>query len=120
MSKRRRPAKMPTRWRSAAAKPAGARTALSSRRRRGASGPKIALVGAGGISFAHLDAYRKAGLDVRVICQRTMARREARRDQYIPTAEVTSDFAACFAAIDIDIVDITTHPRERMRWSKRR
>ena len=30
--------------------------------------PKIALVGAGGISFAHLDAYRAAGFDVAVIC----------------------------------------------------
>ena len=30
--------------------------------------PKIALVGAGGISFAHLDAYRRAGLDVAAIC----------------------------------------------------
>jgi predicted dehydrogenase len=75
--------------------------------------PKIALIGAGGISFAHLDAYRKAGLDVRVICNRTLAKAEARRDQYFPEAEATSDFAAILACPDIDIVDITTHPRER-------
>jgi predicted dehydrogenase len=75
--------------------------------------PRIALVGAGGISFAHLDAYRKAGLDVRVICNRTIAKAQARRDHYFPAAEVTSDFAALLERSDIDIVDITTHPRER-------
>lgn len=75
--------------------------------------PGIALVGAGGISFAHLDAYRKAGLDVRIICNRTLAKAEARRDQYFPKADVTSDFAAVLERPDIDIIDITTHPQER-------
>jgi predicted dehydrogenase len=75
--------------------------------------PGIALIGAGGISFAHLDAYRKAGLDVRVICNRTLTKAEARRDQYFPEAEATSDFAAVLRRPDIDIADITTHPRER-------
>ena len=75
--------------------------------------PRIALIGAGGISFAHLDAYRKAGFDVRVICNRTLAKAEARRDEYFPKAEVTSDFAAVLARGDIDILDITPHPRER-------
>jgi len=77
--------------------------------------PRIALVGAGGISFAHLDAYRTAGFDVRVICNRTLAKAEARRDQYFPQAEATSDFASILRRSDIDIVDITTHPRERLR-----
>ncbi len=75
--------------------------------------PGIALIGAGGISFAHLDAYRTGGFDVRVICNRTLAKAEARRDQYFPQAEATSDFASVLARSDIDIVDITTHPRER-------
>ncbi|MGE3872221.1 MAG: Gfo/Idh/MocA family protein [Parvibaculaceae bacterium] len=75
--------------------------------------PGIALIGAGGISFAHLDAYRKGGFDVRLICNRTLAKAEARRDQYFPKAEATSDFAAVLRRPDIDIVDITTHPRER-------
>ena len=75
--------------------------------------PGIALIGAGGISFAHLDAYRTAGFDVRVICNRTLAKAEARRDQYFPQAEATSDFASVLKRSDIDIVDITTHPLER-------
>lgn len=75
--------------------------------------PGIALIGAGGISFAHLDAYRKAGLDVRLICNRTLTKAAARRDQYFPQAEATSDFVQVLKRSDIDIVDITTHPRER-------
>jgi predicted dehydrogenase len=75
--------------------------------------PRIALIGAGGISFAHLDAYRKAGFDVRVICNRTLAKAEARRDQYFPEAETTSDFTHVLKRSDIDILDIATHPQER-------
>jgi hypothetical protein len=36
--------------------------------------PRIALVGAGGISVAHLAAYREMGLDVVVIANRTLAK----------------------------------------------
>ena len=75
--------------------------------------PGIALVGAGGISFAHLDAYRKAGYDVRVICNRTLCKAVERRDEFFPTADVASDFKEVIGRDDIEIVDITTHPDER-------
>lgn len=75
--------------------------------------PRIALVGAGGISAAHLDAYRAMGLDVAVIANRTLSKAEARRDQYFPDAEATSDVAGTLARDDIDVVDITPHPAER-------
>lgn len=75
--------------------------------------PRIALVGAGGISFAHLDAYRKTGFDVALIYNRTLAKAEARRDAFFPDAEVTDDFAAVLARDDIEVVDITIHPAER-------
>ena len=55
--------------------------------------PRIALVGAGGIAAAHLGAYRAAGFDVAVICNRTLARAEARRDEFFPAAEATDDIA---------------------------
>ena len=76
--------------------------------------PKIALVGAGGISFAHLDAYRKAGFDVAVICGRTLEKAEARRNEFFPQAEVTADFDALLNRGDIGVFDITTHPAERL------
>ena len=43
---------------------------------------------------AHLDAYRTAGFDVAVICSRTLAHAEARRDEFFPDAEATDDIAA--------------------------
>ena len=75
--------------------------------------PRIALVGAGGISAAHLDAYREMGLDVAVIANRTLAKAEARRDEYFPEAEATSDIAGTLTRDDIAVVDITPHPAER-------
>jgi predicted dehydrogenase len=76
--------------------------------------PRIALVGAGGISAAHLDAYRTAKFDVAVICSRTRARAEARRDTYFPEAEATDDVARTLVRDDIAVVDLTTHPAERL------
>ena len=75
--------------------------------------PRIALVGAGGISAAHLAAYRTAGFDVAVVANRTLSRAEARRDEYFPNAEATDDIARTLMRDDIDVVDLTPHPAER-------
>ena len=75
--------------------------------------PRIALVGAGGISGAHLAAYRAAGFDVAVIANRTLARAIARRDEFFPDAEATDDIAGTLARADIAVVDLTPHPEER-------
>jgi predicted dehydrogenase len=76
--------------------------------------PKIALVGAGGISFAHLDAYRRAGLDVAAIVSRTLARAETRRKEFFPDAVATDDFQSLLRRDDIEVFDITPHPVERV------
>ncbi len=73
----------------------------------------IALIGAGGISSAHLDAYRAAGFDVKVIASRTLAHAVARRDAFFPAAEATDDVLGTMARPDIAVVDITTHPEQR-------
>lgn len=69
----------------------------------------IALVGAGGISAAHLDAYRKHGLNVVAIYSRDIARATARRDAYFPACRVTDDYESLLADRDIQVLDITTH-----------
>jgi predicted dehydrogenase len=74
---------------------------------------RIALVGAGGISAAHLDAYRAAGLNVTVIANRTLSKAEARRAEHFPNAEATDDIQKTLTRDDIDVVDITPHPVER-------
>jgi predicted dehydrogenase len=76
--------------------------------------PRIALVGAGGISAAHLEAYRDAGFDVAVICSRTLAKAEARRDAFFPDAEATDDVQRTLTRDDIEVVDLTPHPAERL------
>lgn len=73
----------------------------------------IALIGAGGISSAHLDAYRKAGFNVRVIASRTLVHAEARRDEFFPHAEATDDIAGTIRRPDIAVVDLTPHPDTR-------
>lgn len=73
----------------------------------------IALIGAGGIAAAHLEAYRDAGFDVRVIANRTLSRAVDRRDAFFPQAEATDDIAGTLARPDITVVDITPHPTER-------
>lgn len=74
----------------------------------------IALVGAGGISFAHLDAYRAQGWEVAAILSRDEARARARRDEFFPDAAVMTDYEALLARPDIAIVDLTPHPAERL------
>ncbi len=76
--------------------------------------PRIALVGAGGISAAHLEAYRDMRLDVAVVASRTLARAEARRNEYFPDAEATDDVSHTLARDDIKVVDLTPHPAERL------
>ncbi|MFN0114032.1 MAG: Gfo/Idh/MocA family protein [Paracoccaceae bacterium] len=74
----------------------------------------IALVGAGGISFAHLDAYRAHGFEVAAILSRDEAKARARRDEFFPQAEVMTDYTALLARDDIAVVDLTPHPEERV------
>ncbi len=75
---------------------------------------RIALVGAGGISFAHLDAYRSHGLDVAIILSRDKAKAEARSAEFFPDAEVMTDYAALLRRDDIEVLDLTPHPAERV------
>jgi len=76
--------------------------------------PRIALVGAGGISAAHLDAYAEAGFDVAVIASRTRSKAQARRDEFFPAAEATDDVEGTLRRDDIAVVDLTPHPAERL------
>lgn len=76
--------------------------------------PRIGLIGAGGISAAHLAAYRTAGFHVAVICNRTLAKARSRRDEFFPDAEATDDIQRTLHRDDIAVVDITPHPAERL------
>lgn len=81
--------------------------------------PRIALIGAGGIAFAHLGAYRQAGYDVAIICDQDIARAQARRDEFFPKADVTTTVDDVLGRGDIAVVDIATHPAARVALVER-
>lgn len=75
---------------------------------------KIGLVGCGGIAPYHLCAYAKAGYQVVALCNTTLARAEAMRDEFYPNAAVSTDYRELIARDDIDVLDVATHPVERV------
>jgi predicted dehydrogenase len=76
--------------------------------------PGIGLIGAGGISEHHLKNYRELGLRVIAIADCAVDRAERRAREFYPDAAVYGDVRDLLAREDIEVVDITTHPRERL------
>jgi predicted dehydrogenase len=79
----------------------------------------IALVGAGGVSAAHLDAYRAHGLNVASICSPNLEHARSRRDAFFPGAKATSDFEEVLGDTRIAVLDIATHPDVRIDLMRR-
>ena len=82
-------------------------------------GRGIALVGAGGISAAHLDAYGRHGLNIVAICSRDLERARARRDAYFPAARVTDDFDSLLRNPNVGVLDLTAHSDVRLDLMRR-
>ena len=76
--------------------------------------PKIAMIGTGGISEFHLKAYRKCGYEVAAFASRTRSKAKAKRDEFFPEAEVYDDYHAILERKDIEVLDITPHPADRI------
>lgn len=76
--------------------------------------PRIGLIGAGGISVSHLDAYKTAGWDVVAICNRTLSKAADKAAKFYPDARVTDDWVSLLADPDVDVVDITPYPNARL------
>jgi predicted dehydrogenase len=76
--------------------------------------PRIGVVGAGGITGAHLDAYRTAGWEIAAICNRSRPKAEARAAEFAPNARVTDRWQEILSDPAIDVVDITPHPADRL------
>ncbi|MBY4891327.1 Gfo/Idh/MocA family oxidoreductase [Rhodobacteraceae bacterium N5(2021)] len=75
--------------------------------------PRIGMIGTGGISGSHLDAYRDAGWEVAALWNRTRDKAEAKAVEYCPAARIEDEWQAILANPDIDVVDITLHPEHR-------
>ena len=76
--------------------------------------PKIGLIGAGGISEFHLKNYKKCGFEVAAIANRTRTKAEEKRDQFYPDALVFEDYREMLEIEDIEVVDVTPHPADRL------
>lgn len=76
--------------------------------------PKIALIGCGGISASHLGAYQQAGYEVVLLCDMMRDRAEQRRRKFFPRAKVVTDYHEALQRDDIEVIDIATHPPERL------
>ncbi len=76
--------------------------------------PAIGLIGCGGISAQHLNAYRHAGYRITALCDRNEQKAIARRDEFYPDAKVFADDRDLLALKEIEVVDVTTHPADRV------
>jgi len=76
--------------------------------------PGIGLIGCGGITTHHLTAYRAAGYNVVAFCDVERGRAEAQRAAFYPDADVYVDYRDLLQRDDVEVVDIATHPPERV------
>src|SRR5258706_6772663 len=76
--------------------------------------PKIGLIGCGGITEYHLRAYKAAGYDVAALCDRTEAKARRRQKEFYPAAATYTDYRDVLRRDDIEVVDVATHPAERV------
>ncbi len=75
--------------------------------------PAIGLIGCGGITQAHLTAYRKAGYRVAALSDVDLSRARKRKEEFYPEAELYADYRELLAREDIEVVDVATHPQDR-------
>ncbi len=76
--------------------------------------PPIALIGCGGISSQHLNAYKLAGFNVVALCDRNESKAKDRQQQFFPEAFITTDYREILKLKNIEVVDITPHPNDRV------
>lgn len=75
--------------------------------------PVIGLIGCGGITADHLNAYRHEGYQVAAICDIRKENAEKRREEFYPQARVYTDYRDLLNHPDINVVDIALHPEPR-------
>jgi len=77
--------------------------------------PPIGLIGCGGITVEHLTAYRNGGYNVTALCDVDQTKAERRRKKFYPDAKVYTDYRAVLDDPSIEVVDVATHPKERVQ-----
>lgn len=80
--------------------------------------PRIGLIACGGITSYHLKAYRSMGWDVVALCDPDPAKARERQKEFYPSSTVCTDYRDILRRDDIDVVDIATHPAQRVQIIK--
>jgi len=75
--------------------------------------PAIGLIGCGGITKHHLQAYKNAGFQVVALCDLDRESAEERATEYFPDATIFTDYHDLLRRDDIEVLDIATHPPSR-------
>jgi len=75
--------------------------------------PAIGLIGCGGITSYHLEAYKRAGLNVTALCDIDEARALERQTSFYPEATIYREYKDLLARDDVEVVDIATHAEVR-------
>ncbi|NOT59181.1 MAG: Gfo/Idh/MocA family oxidoreductase [Acidobacteria bacterium] len=76
--------------------------------------PRIGVIGCGGIAGQQLNAYKEAGYQIVALCDHTLDKAQRYQAQFFPDAFVTTNAQDIFNRADIEVVDITTHPADRV------
>ncbi|HEY8459671.1 MAG TPA: Gfo/Idh/MocA family oxidoreductase [Blastocatellia bacterium] len=76
--------------------------------------PEIGVIGCGGIAVQHLNAYRHAGFRVTALCDRAESKARAYQERFYPDATVTTDYRELLRRDEIEVVDVTAHPEDRV------
>lgn len=76
--------------------------------------PAIGVIGCGGIAVQHLNAYHNAGFRITALCDHTESKARAYQEKFYPDALVTTDYRELLRRDEIEVVDIATHPENRI------
>src|SRR3954467_2853534 len=76
--------------------------------------PAIALIACGGITEQHLKAYKAAKYNVVRPCCEARNKVEERREECYARADIYTDYRQVLKGDDVEVVDIATHPQERL------
>jgi predicted dehydrogenase len=72
--------------------------------------PGVGLIGCGGITQYHLEAYQRCGIPVLAFCDVNEEAARARQQAFAPEAAVYRDYRELLRRDDIHVVDVATHP----------
>jgi predicted dehydrogenase len=75
--------------------------------------PGIGMIGCGGITRWHLQAYAAAGYRVVAVCDIVRSVAEARRKEFYPDAAVMVNYRELLSLDEVEVIDVTTHPEIR-------